>query len=239
MKDNKENRAITTLFTLMSVDGKITLGSSDLLDFDKDLPNIGGDVSKGLYQYYAKEKETDKWCLTSGKTWKKIGINHLIPTNIEKLDVSCVVIDNGYLERNGLIWLSHRFKQVFVATKNLQHLVFYTDLDNVSAIGKSDLSLKYLLEVLKKDYGCDSITVQTGGTLNSELLRYGLLDKLNIIVAPLLIGGKHTSSLIDGYSFENSKDLKKLGFLKLKGVDILKNSYIRLRYDVESPISID
>ena len=34
------DRAVTTLFMLMSVDGKISTGSSDELDVDKDFPNI-------------------------------------------------------------------------------------------------------------------------------------------------------------------------------------------------------
>ena len=44
------NRPITTLFMLMSVDGKISTGETDELDFDKDLPNIIG-VKEGLQQY--------------------------------------------------------------------------------------------------------------------------------------------------------------------------------------------
>ena len=35
-------RPITTLFMLMSVDGKISPGITDALDFDKDLPQIPG-----------------------------------------------------------------------------------------------------------------------------------------------------------------------------------------------------
>jgi len=34
------SRPITTLFMLMSVDGKISTGSSDELDVDKDYPTI-------------------------------------------------------------------------------------------------------------------------------------------------------------------------------------------------------
>lgn len=42
---------ITTLFMLTSIDGKISTGSSDERDFDKDLPNIKG-AGEGLGQYY-------------------------------------------------------------------------------------------------------------------------------------------------------------------------------------------
>lgn len=64
-----------TLFMLSSVDGKISTGSGDTLDFDKDLPNIGGDVSKGLYQYYDIEQTTDLWSLNSGRVMNKMGVN--------------------------------------------------------------------------------------------------------------------------------------------------------------------
>ena len=36
------DRPVTTLFMLMSVDGKISLGASDDLDVDKDFPKIAG-----------------------------------------------------------------------------------------------------------------------------------------------------------------------------------------------------
>ena len=45
------DRPITTLFMLMSVDGKISTGASDHLDVDKDFPKITG-VKEGLHQYY-------------------------------------------------------------------------------------------------------------------------------------------------------------------------------------------
>ena len=59
------DRPITTLFMLMSVDGKISTGSNDTLDFDQDLPKING-VSEGLNQYYEIEQTTDLWSLNAG-----------------------------------------------------------------------------------------------------------------------------------------------------------------------------
>ena len=43
------DRPVTTLFMLMSVDGKISTGSTDELDFDRDLPRLPG-VREGLHQ---------------------------------------------------------------------------------------------------------------------------------------------------------------------------------------------
>lgn len=54
------DRPITTLFMLMSLDGKISPGASDALDVDKDFPKIDG-LKEGLPQYYEIEQTTDLW----------------------------------------------------------------------------------------------------------------------------------------------------------------------------------
>ncbi len=101
-------------------------------------------------------------------------------------------------------------------------------------IYQEQLSLKSVLEKLKDEYGCQQITIQTGGTLNSLFLREKLLDFVDIIVAPVLIGGKNTPTLIDGDSLIDQSELSKLEVLKLQDCQILKNSYLRLRYQVMS-----
>ena len=70
------DRPVTTLFMLMSVDGKISCGSTDELDFDRDLPQVPG-VGEGLQQYYDLEQETDLWSLNTGRVMAKIGANTL------------------------------------------------------------------------------------------------------------------------------------------------------------------
>ncbi len=52
------DRPITTLFMLMSVDGKISTGSTDERDVDRDFPKIPG-IREGLHQYYEIEQTTD------------------------------------------------------------------------------------------------------------------------------------------------------------------------------------
>ena len=67
-------RPITTLFMLSSLDGKISTGDNDSLDFDADLPRVDG-VKEGLHQYYEIEQTTDLWSLNSGRVQAKIGAN--------------------------------------------------------------------------------------------------------------------------------------------------------------------
>ena len=64
MNNIRKIKPITTLFMLMSVDGKISTGAVDELDVDRDFPRING-VKEGIYQYYEIEKTTDLWSLNS------------------------------------------------------------------------------------------------------------------------------------------------------------------------------
>lgn len=223
------NRPITTLFMLMSVDGKISTGAADELDLDKDFPYIAG-VSEGLHQYYEIEQTTDLWSLNSGRVQAKIGVNTREMPN--RTSVSFVLIDNKHLNENGIRYFCALSKKFVLITSNVEHPAFNIKESNLHIIYQKELSLKDALIKLKSEYGCEKITIQTGGTLNGLFLREKLFDYVDIVVAPVLIGGKDTSTLIDGKSLFSEKELPKLGVLKLQECVILENSYLRLRYEV-------
>ena len=63
-------------------------------------------------------------------------------------------------------------------------------------------------------------------------LREKLFDYVDIVVAPVLVGGKDTPTLIDGGSLLSQNELSKLGVLKLQECEVLECSYLRLRYEV-------
>lgn len=223
------NRPITTLFMLMSVDGKISTGANDTLDVDKDFPKING-VKEGLNQYYDIEKTTDLWSLNSGRVQAKIGVNSANTPN--KTPVSFVLIDNTHLSLNGIKYFCQKSKTFVLITTNEKHPAFSVKEDNLHIILQKELSLKDALNTLKEKYGCERITIQSGGTINGIFLRDKLIDFVDIVVAPVLVGGKDTSTLIDGESIMLESELSKLGVLKLQNCTILDNSYIRLQYKV-------
>ena len=68
------DRPITTLFMLVSVDGKISTGATDVLDVDQDYACMDG-VKEGLHQYYEIEQTTDLWSLNTGRVQTKLGVN--------------------------------------------------------------------------------------------------------------------------------------------------------------------
>ena len=223
------DRPITTLFMLMSVDGKISTGATDQLDVDRDFPKIEG-VQEGLHQYYEIEQTTDLWSLNSGRVQKKMGVNaKKLP---DKSPVSFVVIDNNHLTEHGVRYFCALSKEFVLITSNKAHPAFQVQEENLHIIYQSALSLKDALAKLKSEFGCQRITIQTGGTLNELFLREKLFDYIDIVVAPVLIGGKDTSSLIDGDSLRAENELSKLGVLELQECTVLEYSYLRLRYKV-------
>lgn len=223
------DRPITTLFMLMSVDGKISTGATDELDVDRDFPKIPG-VHEGLHQYYEIEQTTDLWSLNSGRVQAKIGVNaKAMP---DKAPVSFVIMDNKHLDENGVRYFCALSKEFVLITTNANHPAFDVKESNLHIIHQNELSMKGALAKLKSEYGCERITIQSGGTLNGLFLREKLLDYVDIVVAPVLIGGKDTATLIDGKSLLSENELSQLGVLKLQECVILENSYLRLRYEV-------
>lgn len=221
------DRPITTLFMLMSVDGKISAGATDELDFDKDLPKIAG-AREGLGQYYDIEQTTDLWSFNTGRVQAKMGVNTAqMPA---KTPVSFVLLDNHHLSEHGIRYFCARSQQFVLITSNAMHPAFQVTEDNLHIIYED--SLPNALIRLKKEYGCERLTVQSGGTINGVLLREKLIDYVDIVVAPVLIGGKETSTLIDGSSLKSADELAGIGILKLVECSVLQDSYIRLRYQV-------
>ncbi|MGN1021600.1 MAG: dihydrofolate reductase family protein [Aristaeellaceae bacterium] len=223
------DRPVTTLFMLMSVDGKISTGATDDLDVDKDFPALAG-VREGLHQYYELERTTDLWSLNSGRVQAKIGVNtRPLP---ERTPVSFVLIDSHHLTEHGVRYFCALAREFVLVTTNAAHPAFQVREENLHVIFQRELSLPDALAALRRDFGCQRLTIQSGGTLNGLFLREKLLDYVDIVVAPVLIGGKDTPTLIDGPSLRSDSELSRLGVLKLQSCTALEDSYLRLRYQV-------
>ncbi len=224
----------TTLFLITSVDGKISSGDSDQLDVDRDWKSISG-VKEGLQQYYDLEKQTDLYSLNTGRVMAKVGINERknIPT---KMPFSFILIDNHpHLNAKGITYLSGWLNRLYLVTTNKKHPAYALKekLKNIDIIefGKK-IDFKELFQCLRKKYGIKRMTIQSGGTLNATLVREDLIDHLSLVIAPLLVGGATTSSLVDGVAIYSVKELFKLKALKLKNCKKLKHSYLHLKYDL-------
>ena len=229
-------RPYTTLFMLMSVDGKISTGDTDELDVDADYKNIAG-LKEGLQQYYDLEMNTDLFSLNTGKVFAKIGINDRTDEP-QKLPVSFVVIDNKpHLTEQGVMYLAKKTKRLFIVTTNSAHpaCALKDSIQNIEVIFyDSVISFSNLFTRLSSEYGVEKITIQSGGTLNANLMREGLVDRIQLVIAPALVGGGHTSTLMDGESLHTVDDLTKIKTLELVQATPLEHSYLLLEYRVKN-----
>jgi 2,5-diamino-6-(ribosylamino)-4(3H)-pyrimidinone 5'-phosphate reductase len=229
----------------MSVDGKISSGESNSLDPDLDWKRIHG-VKEGLAQYYQIEQTTDLHSLITGRILAKLGANE---QEIEgerpesSAFLNSIVIDRKpWLSAHGIRSVADGVKTLYLVTNNPLHPAhgLVTELENLTVINYSDeIDFLDLFQVMKEEYGASGITLQSGGMLNTKLVRDGLVDHLLIIVAPLIVGGKTTPTMVDGYSFQTESDLIGLKALKLTRCEVLSNSYLRLEYDVIQTTIID
>ena len=223
------NQPTTTLFMLMSVDGKISTGATDEMDVDQDFPQIAG-LKDGLYQYYEIEQSTDLWSFNTGRVQAKMGVNTAdMP---DKTPVSFVLLDNSHLNEHGVRYFCAKSKQFILITTNRNHPAFHVKEENLHIIFQEKLSLTAALMILKEQFGCDRLTIQSGGTVNALFLREKLFNFVDVVVAPVLIGGKDTTTLIDGHSLQSRDELNQLGVLRLIEATPLQDSYLRLRYQV-------
>ncbi len=226
-------RPITTLFMLQSLDGKISSGNNDTLDADQDFCKIDG-VKEGLHQYYEIEQTTDFYSLNTGRVMAKIGVNDKKEYH-EKVDIRFIIIDNRpHLNENGIDYLCHWVEKLILVTTNKNHIAntLKDKYDNLDIIYYDKLDLRVMLEDIYEKYDAQRVTIQSGGNLNGLFLRNNLFDYVNIVIAPLLVGGKDVSTLIDGEAISSPEQLNKLKALELIECNKLENSYIQLKYKV-------
>jgi len=234
-------RTETTLCLVMSLDGKITTGSTDNMDSDRDWKRIVG-VKEGFAQYYRVEQSLGPNYLDSGRVLEKVGINDR-SSMPDKEPLQFVVVDRKpHLNRNGIAYLCHWLRRVFIVTNNPRHPAteLKQEYGNIEVLlYATEIDFKDLLQRLRNDYAMEKITIETGGTLNSILFRSGLVDHVKIVVAPLVVGGKDTSSLVDGISLTEQSQLHQLKPLKLRECRRLNDSYLLLEYDVINDTIVD
>ena len=230
------DRAVTTLFMLTSLDGKISSGSTDINDSDRDFCRIDG-VKEGLHQYYEIEQTTDLFSLNTGRTMAKIGVND--PDMPQRHTVaSFIIIDSRpHLTEQGVKYICNWAKELILVTTNKNHpaLTMGIKPDNLHVLVYDRIDFPVLFADIKSKFGADRVTVQSGGTMNGRMIRRKVIDYVHIVIAPLIVGGRDVATLVDGESITSPDMLDKLAPMTLLECNRLENSYIELKYKVNNP----
>ena len=123
-------------------------------------------------------------------------------------------------------------KKLIIITTNPNHFARNLNYDNLAVEYYDELDMTKVLEDLAEKHNVDYMTIQSGGSLNGLFLRENLIDYVNIVVAPILIGGKDVVTLIDGEAISGDDELHKLRALELQECNKLNGSYVQLKYKV-------
>jgi riboflavin biosynthesis pyrimidine reductase len=94
--------------------------------------------------------------------------------------------------------------------------------------GEQRVDLKCAMEKLKAVLGVNCLLSTAGGKLNGALLRAGLVDEINIIFRPEIIGGFETPSLFDSPELKPDEWPTRL---KLVSVQVRADGFVWLRYE--------
>lgn len=219
------NRPHTTLFLVQSLDGKISSGWTENRDWDKDIATMPY-MKEGMDWYYTEEKNTEYWSLITDRIALKLGAQqHKFPSCFH--DHGCILWDGGrHLTVDTVEWLSTQYRDFIVIQST----------NRIKAWGIDVINTREPIEAfksLKRDFGVEKVTVQSGGTLNSVLLRAGVIDEVDIFIAPVLIGGKTTPTLVDGNDIIGECELNLIKQLSLISMEN-RGSFIRVRYKVNN-----
>jgi 2,5-diamino-6-(ribosylamino)-4(3H)-pyrimidinone 5'-phosphate reductase len=95
--------------------------------------------------------------------------------------------------------------------------------------GNDHVDYTEALELLNKKFGIKVIRIDSGGTLCGILLRLGLVDEVNLLVHPVLVGGTSPKTFFKADDLKTAEDLINL---KLKDIKKLKDDIILLSYDI-------
>lgn len=240
-----------------SVDGRLTIAPGVLLMFgDERWDSIAG--SNDEITHWLREKHKPQAYLEgSGSLVAQTRETNLLPP--VKGDLQLLYKDflpesvvkrpdhHGWfctIDSKGLIrWKYKEFPSeewkgwhlmVIVSTQTPPEYLAYLQKENIPYIvaGKERVDLKLTLKKMRSRLGIESVLSTSPGKLGGALLRAGLVDEVNILVLPSIIGGFKTPSLFQ------SPELKTKEWptpLKLIWAQVQNNGRIWLRYEVLSP----
>lgn len=116
---------------------------------------------------------------------------------------------------------------VLVADRTPREYLAFLQREGISYItaGKDRVDLPLALQRLHDELGVRTLVADGGGTLNAALFAAGLVDELDVLVLPAIVGGRNTPSLVDGPGRATVR-------LELRSVDAEDDGLVRLRYGV-------
>lgn len=93
-------------------------------------------------------------------------------------------------------------------------------------VGDRRVDLRLGLARIRSVLGAQVVLANAGGTLNAALLRAGLVDVVDVVTLPGLVGGTGTPSIMDGPALRPEEDPIRLELIDC----VVENGCVRTRY---------
>lgn len=213
----------TTIFSQISIDGKLTMGagnsSKELFSLfsSEDMEFIH--LFRGNVQGIMVGKNTiltDNPFLTNRYEENKNPIR-IIPTTTLDIPMDCNV-------------LSDQGKTIIVTTEKGR------DEGKIKQIrergkeclicGKDTVDFVELERQLEENYGITSLMVEGGGFLNWHIFNQDIVDEIILMQLPIIIGGSTNITLVDGDGYQQLSFAKKFKVVEIQPND----NYTLMRY---------
>ena len=171
-----------------------------------------------------------------------VGVNTIILDNPEltcriengKNPVRIIVDSRLRIPMTSKVLKNQDKARTIIATTRKADMAKKIDLENkgIKILIIKDLEARVDLEDLMSELAAeniDSILLEGGSTLNFSALEQGIVDKVQIYIAPKIIGGEISKTPVGGNGIESLMDAFQLERIKHKiiGEDILIEGYIR------------
>ncbi|WP_411167845.1 dihydrofolate reductase family protein [Clostridium sp. MB05] len=213
-----------TLFSQVSIDGKLALGSGNS---SKELFNLLDDDDKRFIHEFRgkvdgimvgkKTIDIDNPFLTNRYEENKSPVR-IVPTSTMDLDLSSNIFTDS--EKTIVLTIEEQ--------KNNPKADLIRGLGKVCVVfGEDKVDFKKFFEYLEKEFNISSIMLEGGGYLNWTLFEQDLIDEIILMQLPVIIGGYNNTSLVDGDGFKDLEDIKKFKLIECKP----RKNYNLLRFE--------
>ncbi|MBW7476907.1 dihydrofolate reductase family protein [Paenibacillus oenotherae] len=212
-----------TIFSQISIDGKLTFGS--------------GHSSKELFQLF-NQKDTEYIHKFRGQVdGIMVGKNTILtdnpfltnryeannnPARIIPTRSMDIPLDSNVFKDDG--------RTIIVTTES------GAEPDKVRAIqelgkevlicGKDMVDFEQLFKILEEQFGFKSLMVEGGGLLNWHVFDHNLVDEIILMQLPIIIGGASNITLVDGEGYHELNLTKRFKVLEVQ----TKENYTLMRY---------
>lgn len=141
---------------------------------------------------------------------------HKISSKPEDNPVRVVVDSKARTPLNFRILNSEAPTIIAVSTEApLERIKLLESIENVEIVicGDKQVDLNCLMERLGEK-AIKTLMLEGGSTLNYSMLHEGLVSEVNLCIAPMIAGGTHSKTLVDGDGVDYMKDAFRLKFKK-------------------------